>query len=367
MKVWWLAGGAAVLAVAVVVGVMLTGGDAVAPAKAATSKVTRGSVTTTISASGTVQAQQSRTLGFTGSGTLTELTVKPGDVVAAGAVLARMDSTAAQESVDAAQESVDSAEDALDRAETAQATATSTPTATASRSAGAQTGTQGGAQTGTQTGTQSGGQGGSGANSIQNASDNLLSAQQRLNNAKLSLVQANAKLAGTVITAPVAGKVLAVNGTVGSNAGSSVITLAGTGDVVVKAQFTEAEVAHLKLGQVAKISLPDNASAKYDGKVMQIDPAGTVSNRLVRYAALISFDKVPDTLLYGQSATVAVVTASADDVLSVPSTAVHDGKVVVRVNGKDEERTVETGLRGDVNTEIKSGLAEGDEILTAGR
>ena len=170
-----------------------------------------------------------------------------------------------------------------------------------------------------------------------------------------------------MITAPVAGKVLASTAPSASNAGSSVITLAGTGDVVVKAQFTEAEVAHLKLGQVARITLPDNASAKYDGKVIQIDPAGTVSNRLVRYAALISFDKVPDTLLYGQSATVAVVTASADDVLSVPSTAVHDGKVVVRVNGRDEKRAVETGLRGDVNTEIKSGLAEGDEILTAGR
>lgn len=354
MKVWWLAGGAALLAVAVVVGVMLTGGDTVTPAKDATAKVTRGSVTTTISASGTVQAQQSRTLGFTGSGTLTELNVKPGDVVAAGVVLAKIDATAAQEAVDAAEESVDTAQDALDRAETAQATATSSPTATASRTPGTQTGGQG-------TNNSTGG------GSVQSASDNLLSAQQRLNNAKLSLVQANAKLAGTVITAPVAGKVLAVNGTVGSNAGSSVITLAGTGDVVVKAQFTEAEVAHLKLGQAARITLPDNASAKYDGKVIQIDPAGTVSNRLVRYAALISFDKVPDTLLYGQSATVAVVTASADDVLSVPSTAVHDGKVVVRVNGRDEERTVEAGLRGDVNTEIKSGLAEGDEILTAGR
>lgn len=361
MKVWWLVGGAALLAVAVVVGVVLTGDDKVAPAKAATAKVTRGSVTTTISASGTVQAQQSRTLGFTGSGTLTELTVKPGDVVAAGAVLARIDATAAQESVDAAAESVDSAEDALDRAETAQAAATSSPTATASRAPGTQTGGQGGTGAGSNTNT------GSNANSVQNASDNLLSAQQRLNNAKLSLVQANAKLAGTVITAPVAGKVLAVNGTVGSNAGSSVITLAGTGDVVVKAQFTEAEVAHLKLGQAARITLPDSAAAKYEGKVMQIDPAGTVSNRLVRYAALISFDKVPDTLLYGQSATVAVVTASADDVLSVPSTAVHGSKVVVRVNGRDGERTVETGLRGDVNTEIKSGLAEGDEILTAGR
>lgn len=366
------------LAAAIVVGVVLTGGDPVAPAKAATATVTRGSVTTTVSASGTVQAQQSRTLGFTSSGTLTELNVKAGDEVAAGTVLARIDATAAQESVEAAEDSVDSARDALDRAETAQATAARTPAATTSRTPGTQTGGQTGGQSGGQSGGQTGGQGGTqtsgqsgqsgaGVNSVQSASDNLLSAQQRLNNAELALVQANARLAGTVITAPVGGKVLAVNGTVGSTAGSSVITLAGTGDVVVKAQFTEAEVAHLRLDQVARITLPDNPAARYDGKVIQIDPAGTVSNRLVRYAALIAFDKVPDTLLYGQSATVAVVTASADGVLSVPSTAVHDGTVVVRVNGRDEERAVETGLRGDVNTEIKSGLAEGDEILTAGR
>jgi len=204
------------------------------------------------------------------------------------------------------------------------------------------------------------------AKQIQQTSDNLLNAQQRLNNAKLSLTQANARLAGTVITAPVAGKVLAVSGTVGSQSGSGVITLAGTGDVTIKAQFTEAEVAHLKTGQVAKITMPDN-STRYDGKVLQIDPAGTVSNRLVRYAALISFDKVPDTLLYGQSATVAVITASVDGALTVPSTAVHDGFVTVRVNGRDERRAVETGLRGDVSTEIKGGLAEGDEILTAGQ
>ncbi|GAA2607374.1 hypothetical protein GCM10010399_42860 [Dactylosporangium fulvum] len=346
------------LAGVAVTAVVVAGGDKPAPAAATTVKVARGQVTATVSASGTVQAQQSRTLGFTTSGTLTELTVKAGDVVAAGAVLARIDATAAQDAVTAARDSVSSAQDALDRAEeaAAKATATPTPTPSASRSgaAGPQTGGGGG-------GNQQQG------NSVQSTSDNLFTAQQRLNNAKLSLVQANAKLAGTVITAPVAGKVLAVTGTVGSAAGSSVITLAGTGDVVVQAQFTEAEVAHLQVGQVARITLPDDAGTKYDGKVIQIDPAGTVSNRLVRYAALIAFDKVPDTLLYGQSATVAVVTASADGVLSVPSTAVHDGKVTVRINGKDEERAVETGLRGDVDTEIKSGLAEGDEIVTAGR
>jgi macrolide-specific efflux system membrane fusion protein len=375
MKVWWLAGGAAVLAAAAVTAVVLAGDDKPAPVKVSTAKVVRGSVSTTVSASGTVQAQASRSLGFTTSGTLIELDVKAGDVVAQGAVLAKIDPASAQDSVDQASQNVDSAQDALTRAEDAHdaalATPTANPTPSASSSRGATTG--GGQNTGGGGQTTGGGQNTNAntaqnrANQVQQTSDNLMSAQQRLNNAKLSLTQANAKLAGTVITAPVGGKILAVNGTVGSQAGSNVITLAGTGDVVVKAQFTEAEVAHLQVGQVSKITLPDNVSAKYDGKVMQIDPAGTVSNRLVRYAALISFDKVPDTLLYGQSATVAVVTASVDNVLSVPSTAVHDGVVTVRVNGKDERRTVEVGLRGDVNTEIKSGLAEGDEILTAGQ
>ncbi|WP_433212781.1 efflux RND transporter periplasmic adaptor subunit [Dactylosporangium sp. CS-047395] len=368
MKVWWLAGGVAVLAAAAVTTVVLTGHDEKAPVQVSTAKVARGAVSSTVSAAGTVQAQATRSLGFTTSGTLTELNVKAGDTVAEGAVLAKIDPSSAQDAVDQASESVSNAQDSLDKAETAHDTAlalpTSNPTTAAaipssSARAGGQTGQN--AQNTNQNAAQTR------ANQVQQTSDNLMSAQQRLNNAKLSLTQAQTKLAGTVITAPVGGKILAVSGSVGSQSGSNVITLAGTGDAVVKAQFTEAEVAALKVGQTATITLPDNAAEKFPGKVLQIDPAGTVSNRLVRYAALISFDKVPDTLLYGQSATVAVVTASVDDVLSVPSTAVHDGFVTVRVNGKDERRAVETGLRGDVNTEIKSGLAQGDEILTAGQ
>ncbi|MER7006603.1 HlyD family efflux transporter periplasmic adaptor subunit [Dactylosporangium sp. NPDC000555] len=367
MKVWWLAGGAAALAAAAVTAVVLTGDDKPAPVKVGTVKVTRGQVTTTASASGTVQAQASRSLGFTSNGTLTDLNVKPGDVVTEGAVLAKIDASSAQDVADQATQNVSAAQDALNRAQQAHDTALAAPTATptpstaASRPAGGTTQNTGTQNTGTQNTAQSR------ANQIQATSDNLMNAQQRLNNARLSLTQANAKLAGTVIKAPVGGRILAVNGTVGSQAGSNVITLAGAGDVVVKAQFTEAEVAHLRVGQASTITLPNDVSTKYDGKVMQIDPAGTASNRLVRYAALISFEKVPDTLLYGQSATVAVVTASVDNVLSVPSTTVHNGYVTVRVNGKDEERAVETGLRGDVNTEIKSGLAQGDEILTAGQ
>jgi multidrug efflux pump subunit AcrA (membrane-fusion protein) len=75
--------------------------------------------------------------------------------------------------------------------------------------------------------------------------------------------------------------------------------------------------------------------------------------------------------LYGQSATVAVVTASAQNVLYVPSTAVAQrtdtaGVVTVRSGGKDTRRTVHVGLRGDVFTEIRDGLTEADEVRTVG-
>ncbi|GAA0961763.1 macrolide transporter [Virgisporangium aurantiacum] len=329
----------------------LTRPDGRATAGTGTAKVQRGTVTSTVSAAGTVAALQSRSLGFATSGTLTEVNVRVGDTVQAGAVLAKIDPASAQSAVDSAQESVDSAEDDVDNAETEAAAATkaATPSASASRAGGAG-GTTGGTSTTQRT----------------QGTDALMSAQQRLNNAKLALRQAQAKLAGTVITAPVAGRVLSISGAVGSQAQSGVVTLAGTADVAVKAQFTEAEVAALAAGQTATITLPDRDDAELAGKVTQIDPAGTVSNRLVRYAAVITFDQAPDALLYGQSANVVVTTESADGVLYVPSIAVVDGTVTVKVNGRTEKRTVEVGLRGDVSTEIRSGLNEGDEVLVSG-
>jgi multidrug efflux pump subunit AcrA (membrane-fusion protein) len=366
-RLWWV-GGAVVVLVASVAALPITvamtrpdgrvGGNG-------TAKVQRGTVTSTVSAAGTVAALQSRSLGFATSGTLTEVNVRVGDTVQAGTVLAKIDATSAQSAVDSAQESVDSAEDDLDNAETeaAAATTAATPSASASRAGG----------TG---GTTGGNNGGTGTTQRTQGTDALMSAQQRLNNARLALKQAQAKLAGTVITAPVAGRVLSVAGAVGSQAQSGVVTLAGTADVAVKAQFTEAEVAALEAGQTATITLPDRDDAALAGKVTQIDPAGTVSNRLVRYAAVIAFDRAPDALLYGQSANVVVTTESVDGVLYVPSTAVVslddksgtvvDGTVTVKVNGRTGKRTVEVGLRGDVSTEIRSGLDEGDEVLLSG-
>jgi HlyD family secretion protein len=152
-----------------------------------------------------------------------------------------------------------------------------------------------------------------------------------------------------------------------SPGGSGFIVIGSLSDSQVSASFSEADVATLAVGQTAVISLSDRTTT-YTGKVSSISPVGTVSSRLVKYTVMIAFDSVPTDILFGQGANVTVTTKSVSDVVYVSSSAVTDiqnnsGTVTVRVDGKDEQRTVQIGLRGDQYTEIKSGLSVGDEVV----
>ena len=364
------------------------------PVASSTTAVQRGTVTLAVSAAGTIKAANTRGLSFSMAGTLTEVEVKAGDLVAAGQTLAKIDPTDAQASVDSAQSRVDDAQTAVDRAEATAAlpacpTPTTPPPATPgpSGSPGASpkpsaTGGGGGGTGGTGGGgTGGGGTGGGRGGATPTCTtpgkppinDNLLASQQQLNNAKLTLTMAQAKLAGTTLTAPIAGRVLSVGGKVGNHeapGGTGFIVLGDISNLAVSAQFSEADVGRLTVGQVASITLP-NRTNPLPGKVSQIDPAGTVSGRLVRYGVLIAFDSVPDDLLLGESATVLVTTATATDVLYASSAAVRGvsngtGTVTVRTNGHDEQRTVTVGLRGDQYTEITSGVSVGDQLVLTG-
>ena len=60
--------------------------------------------------------------------------------------------------------------------------------------------------------------------------------------------------------------------------------------------------------------------------------------------------------------------ASANNVITVPTVAIkmQNGKKTVRIlnaQGQPENREVQTGLKDDMNTEIKSGLKEGEQVI----
>ncbi len=136
----------------------------------------------------------------------------------------------------------------------------------------------------------------------------------------------------------------------------------------MEAQFSEADVAAVAVGQSATVTLADHPGVTYQAKVTEVDPAGTASGQLVRYGVQLEFTKPPSDLLLGQSAVAAVVTASAPNVIYVPNAALSNltgdtATVKVRAVGGDVTRTVTIGLAGDQGTEIKSGLVAGDVVV----
>jgi HlyD family secretion protein len=69
----------------------------------------------------------------------------------------------------------------------------------------------------------------------------------------------------------------------------------------------------------------------------------------------------------GMSATAEVIIERRDDVLLIPNRAVRgtlaNPKVVVLVDGQQKEREITLGLTDGINTEVLSGLEEGEEVV----
>jgi HlyD family secretion protein len=399
----WLIAGVLVIAL-IVYGIVhaLTADAGTKPAKAVTVAADTGVVTTQVATTGTLQPAQTRSLSFAVSGTVDSVSVTAGATVGAGQTLAKVDATDATATVDSAQEALDQAESALTQAQDNAAKPTTstgcnvpaayvspspsvTPTATASpkphptataspsRSRGttpARTApTAGGGKTSCTTGGSKAGSGGQQGQSG-GGTDAIYSAEQRVNQAQVTLDNAEDALDGATITAPIAGKILSVSGKVGSqvNSGSAFITLADVYNMQISADFPEADADHLAVKQSATATLANQPGKTFKATVVQVDPTGTSDGTMVRYGVLLSFVDAPKDLLVGQSANVLVTTGTVADTLRVPSTAVHDvagtsGTVLKSAGGTTSQVKVGLGLIGDQYTQITSGLAAGDVVV----
>lgn len=89
------------------------------------------------------------------------------------------------------------------------------------------------------------------------------------------------------------------------------------------------------------------------------------SERVVLYTVLLDVDNADRALMTDMTAQVFFVAAQANDVLTVPITALQDtGQVrVLADNGDVQPRTVRTGVSDRLRTEIVDGLSEGDRVL----
>lgn len=179
------------------------------------------------------------------------------------------------------------------------------------------------------------------------------------------------------VTSPIDGTVNAVNvkngddlGRLSSNSNSSAPIIIGNMETL-KAQIdvNEVDIANVNVGQ--KVMLTFNAidGLTASGKVEKIDSLGTSTSGVVTYNVTINFDSLDERIKPEMSVSASIITGVKQNAILVPNSAVktQNGGSYVQVldNGQiPQNKNVEVGLSNDTQTEIISGISAGEKVVT---
>ena len=179
-----------------------------------------------------------------------------------------------------------------------------------------------------------------------------------------------AQAAFASLVAPADGIVTAVNIRAGETAPSSTAISLASSTLQVTTSVVESDIGKISAGQKATVTI-SAIDASLQGTVSSIAPSGSSSGNsgVVSFAVEVLLDAPPDSVRPGMSADVSVVTASATNVLAVPSRALSGtaGSYTVRVMAADgtvAARDVTVGLVTSSLAEIQSGLQAGEQVVT---
>lgn len=179
---------------------------------------------------------------------------------------------------------------------------------------------------------------------------------------------------GTV-TAPCAGTVTAVNLVRGGMASSAqpAVVIAENGAVEVAASVAEDVYMDIRKGDNAGVVISALSDDMVNGTISEVPAAANAQTSVYDVSVSLPADVKPPI---GAFATVTFYTDRRSDTISVPTEAILTGAddeqyvfvVDTYAEGDTAVRvTVETGLVSNTDTEILSGLAEGDRVVVKGQ
>jgi len=210
----------------------------------------------------------------------------------------------------------------------------------------------------------------SAARQIEITAKNITQAESQLQLSRINLDLVNLDIDNSIIYAPYDGIVLSSAYREGEYAGLGAPAISTiSNDFVIKAEVNETDIVNLKVGQGVVIRLDAYFENEFEGKITEISPISSNIGGVVSFELIVKPEvENGPKLLYGLSASLDIVTSSAEDVLYVPIQSVFEenGKSYINVPGEDgrvEKAEVTTGIYNFDFIEIKSGLNEGDTVL----
>jgi HlyD family secretion protein len=193
--------------------------------------------------------------------------------------------------------------------------------------------------------------------------------------ARIALEKAERNLADATLTAPFAGVVTAVYVNEGETANGVLVELADNTSLEVVLDVDEVDIGDIAVGQPATLILETWPDEEIDGSVILISPrANENSSGVVNYQVYLSMGETDLPVLVGMTANADLLTQNFENVLLVPNEAINAdrskgrfwvNRVTTDADGNEtiEEVDVVIGLRDGRNTQILSGLNEGDVLI----
>jgi HlyD family secretion protein len=208
----------------------------------------------------------------------------------------------------------------------------------------------------------------------------LRQARAQVLESQASLKQLEEQLGYTTIVAPMDGVILSRDVEIG-DAVSSILVLGSTATLVmtegdtsqvyVQGKVDEADIAHVYLGQPARIKVESFRDRFFYGKVTKIAPMGVQKDNVTTFEVRVSINNPGGELKANMTANAEIILDEHKGVLTVPESAViYDSQKKAAVEIPDRKQKegkrkvpVTVGLSNGSVTEILSGLKEGDQVV----
>ena len=356
-KIWW---GAGALVVIALIAWFMSGGKKEEKVDFETAKVTRQDISTSITATGTIEPVTSVTVGTQVSGIVSKLYVDYNSVVKKGQVIAELDKTNLISELNTAKANLSSAQSTLNY-ETANYNRYKTLYDKGLVS----------------------------ANDYENALLSYQKAREAVTTSKQSVQKAQTNLGYATITSPIDGVVLSKSVEEGQTVAASfntpeLFTIAkDLTDMRVIADIDEADIGGVKEGQRVSFTVDAFPDDRFEGQVTQVRQQATTSSNVVTYQVVISAPNKDLKLMPGLTANVTIFTLEKTGVLAVPSKALRfapnqallkEGQQIADIDAPQKVWTMEgnvfkahavtIGTSNGMLTEIISGIGEGTDVLT---
>ena len=345
-----------------------------------TKKAKKGSFSKKVDATGEIFATELIDVGAQVSGQIKKLYVKLGDQVKKGDMIASIDSSTQQNSIDNKEAQLaiykaqlESAKVALNIAKTQfdRENALFAKNATSKQEFE------------------------SAKNTFSSNSAKIKELEAQIKQTNIELSTAKINLGYTKITAPRDGTVVSVQVEEGQTVNANqttptIVNIADLSRVKMKMQIAEGDITKIKVGTPVEYSILSEPTKKFQTTVSSIDPGLTTlsdgsygssssskssysssssSSSAVYYYAQSIVDNKDGILRIGMTTQNELLIANVEDAIIVPSIGIKKDEngtfVYVLKDGKPVKTAVKTGIKDNLDTQIISGINEGDEIITS--